>query len=109
MAEETVICTYRVRRGSEQAFEELLARHWPTLHELGVVTDQPAAIYRSLGDDAPVYVEIFEWREGGFQQAHEHPRVVAIWEPMDTCCEDRDGRPGMEFPHFRHVAPVTSS
>ena len=31
---ETVICLYRVRAGSEDAFQGLLGRHWPTLREL---------------------------------------------------------------------------
>jgi hypothetical protein len=33
------------------------------------------------------------------QRAHEHPEVLAIWEPMDTLCEQRNGKPNMEFPH----------
>jgi len=34
----TVICTYRVQIGKEEAFMKLLARHWPTLNRLGLVT-----------------------------------------------------------------------
>jgi hypothetical protein len=48
-------------------------------------------------------VEIFTWVEGGFGQAHEHPDVLAIWEPMDPLLEERDGRPRWEFPHFERV------
>ncbi|MEX1006927.1 MAG: hypothetical protein WD271_03685 [Acidimicrobiia bacterium] len=103
MAEETVICRYLVRPDREDEFRELLARHWPTLHELGTVTDQPAIAYRSLAEP-PTYVEIFTWAEGGFQRAHEHPRVIAIWEPMELCLEDRGELPKWEFLHFRQVA-----
>ena len=102
--EETVICSYRVKQGAVGEFELLLARHWPTLHRLGFVTDEPARVYRSLGDASPTFVEVFTWRDGAFKEAHEHPDVVAIWEPMDPLCEDRDGRPGMEFPHFERLA-----
>ena len=102
----TVICQYRVRAGMEEAFVDLLRRHWPTLSELGVVTDEPGRAYRGAdGEGRPVYYEIFAWRsEAAFGRAHSHPEVLAIWEPMDALCEERDGRPNMEFPHVRRLA-----
>ena len=103
MANQTVICTYRVRADAEGDFAELLARHWHTLRDLGFVTDEPSVIYREL-DDQPTYVEIFTWVEGGFEQAHEHPAVLAIWEPMDPLLQERDGRPKWEFPHYKRIA-----
>lgn len=99
MANETVICTYRVRSDAENEFRELLQRHWNTLHDLGFVTDRASLVFRRL--DEPTYVEIFTWVEGGFSQAHEHPAVLAIWEPMEPLVEDRDGQPKWEFPHYR--------
>jgi hypothetical protein len=98
-----VICTYRVRADAEQEFVALLARHWPTLRGLGFVTDDEPMLLR--GDDGgPAYVEIFTWVENGFELAHEHPDVLAIWEPMDPLLEARDGRPKWEFPHYDRVA-----
>jgi hypothetical protein len=102
MANEIVICTYRVRPDTEEEFADLLRRHWATLHALGFVTDEPPLVFR--GVDEPTYVEIFTWVEGGFDRAHEHPDVLAIWEPMDPLLEDREGRPKWEFPHY---LPVT--
>lgn len=102
MANETVLCTYRVRPTEEQRFRELLDRHWTTLHELGFVTDEESLVFRSL-DGPPTYVEIFTWVQGGFGQAHEHPDVLAIWEPMEPLLEDRDGLPRWEFPHYARV------
>ncbi len=102
MTKQTVICTYRVRADAEPAFRDLLARHWPTLHELGFVTDEPSVIYREL-DAPPTYVEIFTWVEGGYEQAHEHPAVLAIWAPMDPLLEDRDGQQKWTFPHYEYV------
>ncbi len=52
----------------------------------------------------PTYVEIFTWVAGGFELAHEHPDVVAIWEPMEPLLEDRDGREKWEFPHYERVS-----
>ena len=102
MANETVICTYRVRPEAEEAFTALLKRHWETLHDLGFVTEERALVFRHLGE--PTYVEIFTWVEGGFDNAHEHPRVVEIWEPMEPLLESREGQPKWEFPHYSPVA-----
>lgn len=101
MANETVICTYRVRADAEDAFRPLLTRHWNTLHTLGFVTDERSLVFRKL--DEPTYVEIFTWVEGGFDQAHEHPDVLAIWEPMEPLLEDRGGLPKWEFPHYEQL------
>jgi len=101
VANETVICTYRVRPGAEVAFEELLRRHWTTLHGLGFVTDERSLVFRRY--EEPTYVEIFTWVEGGFGRAHVHPDVLAIWEPMEPLLEDRAGQPKWEFPHYRRV------
>ncbi len=102
MANNSVICTYRVRPDAEAQFADLLDRHWRTLHELGFTTDEPSLIFRSK-NEPPTYVEIFTWVEGGFERAHEHPAVVAIWEPMEPLLEERDGRRRWEFPHYRQV------
>lgn len=100
---ETAICIYRVRAGQEQAFEALLSRHWPTLHGLGLASDAPPRHYRGAEQTGePLYVEIFQWASAGAAgAAHQHPEVMAIWEPMDALTERRDGRPNMEFPHVQ--------
>ncbi|MGH9169588.1 MAG: hypothetical protein ACRD0Z_01730 [Acidimicrobiales bacterium] len=103
MANETVICTYLVRADSEARFVELLERHWQTLHRLGFVTDEESLVFR--GEEGGLtYVEVFTWVEGGFDRAHEHPEVLAIWEPMDPLLEERGGRLKWEFPHYQRVS-----
>ena len=103
MPKETVICTYRVQAGAEAEFAKLLGRHWRTLRELGFVTDEESLVFRSCDNASPTYVEIFTWVDGGFSLAHEHPAVLAIWEPMEPLLEERDGQPRWEFPHFERV------
>ena len=102
----TVICTYRVKRGKEKDFEALLKSHVPTLREHGLATDAPSRVYLGKeGADAPFYVEIFEWKdEAAKDTAHELPEVLAVWEPMGVLCEERGGRPSMEFPHVETVS-----
>ena len=48
-------------------------------------------------------MEIFTWKAGGAEKAHEDPAVMQIWEGMGIHTEERLGRPAMEFPHVRRV------
>lgn len=100
---ETVVCLYRVRAGREEEFTGLLKRHWPTLRELALVTEAPPRHFRGAEQSGePLFVEIFEWASAEASGlAHQHPEVMAIWEPMDKLTESREGRPNMEFPHVR--------
>jgi hypothetical protein len=106
MSPVTVICLFRVVRGREAAFTDLLKRHWPTLRSLDLVTSDPPRHYRGAEQGGgPLFVEIFSWKsEEAARLAHQHPEVMAIWEPMGTLTEKRDGRPSMEFPHVQPLA-----
>lgn len=101
----TSLCIYRVKPGSESAFEELLAKHWPTLRRVGLAADKPSTIYRgSEGEGQPIFVELLNWKdEHGAERAHELPDVLAVWEPMGKLCEQRGGRPSMEFPLVEQI------
>ncbi len=107
----TVICLYRVKAGLEDEFTLLLQRHWSTLKTLDLVTGEPPRYYRGAEKDGqPLFVEIFTWKsEEASGLAHEHPDVMAIWEPMDRLTESRAGRPNMEFPHVRPLSLGTGS
>ena len=37
----TVIATYRVKKGEEDAFRAYLSKHWPTLREHDLTTEDP--------------------------------------------------------------------
>lgn len=102
----TAICLYRVAPGQEEAFTRLLKRHWPTLRSLGLVSECRPQHYRGAEQDGrPLFVEIFTWAdENAARVAHEHPEVMAVWEPMDRLTEKRNGRPNMEFPHVQPLA-----
>ena len=101
---ETVICTFRVKPERLAEFEILVSRHWPLLRRLELATDTPERLLVSVDDggSAPVVVSIYEWVSGeAAGRAHQHPDVAEIWEAMEPMCEARDGRPSMDFPHFR--------
>src|SRR5262245_17770257 len=102
------ICRYKVKPGKRAEFERFLALHWPTLHAAGLVTDEPARIYRGLPSEKPggrhgadgVYLEIMSWRDAKQMEiAHQLPEVMAVWEPMGVLCEE------MDFPSFEPFEP----
>ncbi len=105
-ASVTVICLYRVSAGREAEFAALMDRHWPALRSLDLVTADPPQRYRGNEQDGgSLFVEIFRWKDDAAAGlAHEHPEVMAIWEPMGALTETRGGRPSMEFPHVQPLA-----
>lgn len=102
----TSMCVYRVKAGREQEFEELLGQHWPTLRSLELVSDAPSILYRGRDDDGlSFYVEFLTWTDAdGPETAEKLPEVAAVWEPMGMLCQDRSGRPAMEFPVVERIA-----
>lgn len=104
----TAFAHYRVRKDSVDDFLALLDQHAPILRRLGLVSDEPTRVY--LGEEkesgGPLVIEIFEWADDdAVARAHTHPEVSGVWEAMGPMCEERGGRPSMEFPHFRRVSP----
>jgi hypothetical protein len=101
--ENTVICHYRPRTDAVDDLLGVIRAHRATYTELGLATDRPEEIY--LGEDqdgsGPLILAIFQWIDAEApRRAHQHPRIGALWEKMETLVEDRPMGPGMAFPHF---------
>jgi hypothetical protein len=97
----SMICIYRVRRGREDEFKALLAKHWPTLDRAGLVSGQRARVYHgaSKDDSTSAFIEMFEWKDREAPDiAHQTPEVMAVWEPMGALTEDME---------FLQVQPVS--
>ena len=95
------VCTFRVKEGADADFEALLASHWQTLRQLGLATERPTQTFKGMEKGGGrIYVEVFEWLSAeASARAHEHPEVLAIWEPMGRLVEQRGVRPAMDFIH----------
>ena len=106
MSANTVICTFRIKRGRERAMMRLLKAHWPTLRRLGLVTAERSRLFRGKDKTGKSYfVEIFTWKnQAAVDFAHRSPEVMAVWEPMGALVEKRLGRPAWEFPHVEAVS-----
>lgn len=82
--------TYRPKKGKEGELFALVKKHWPTLKEIGLATNEPAKVYRATDKrSGQVYfIEIFSWRdEKASDIAHQTPEVMAVWETMGPVLE----------------------
>lgn len=79
-----MLCTYRVRDGKEGDFLALLEKHWPTLRNFDLATDDPVQVFRSRTKTGKtVFVEMFSWKDAAAPDiAHQTPEVMLVWEPM---------------------------
>jgi len=86
--------TYYPKKGKEKELLELVKKHWPLLHKVGLATDEPAQIYQAHDkrSGATYFIEIFAWRdEEASGLAHQTPEVMAVWEPMGGIMESFNG------------------
>lgn len=101
---ETVIATYQVKPGKENDLVKVLAKHWATIHKLGLVLDQPHLVFRGQDDSGKTFfVEILTWDDAETPD-HAPAEVRAIWREMEPLVESRLGHGPIEFPE---VHPLT--
>lgn len=101
----TVMATFRVRSGHEEDLVALLRREWNSLHQLGLVADNPPQLFRGDDGGGPYYVHVFTWHDPEAEaKAPDHPEIAEVWRAIADICEERDGRPAMEFPHVQALA-----
>jgi hypothetical protein len=100
MSRQVALCTYRVKQDDGDRFLEVLRRHAPTLRRLGLLTEEPSLLFRGQDESGKsFFVEVLHWKsDEGPSVAEQTPEVLAIWERMGQCVEERLGRPSMEFP-----------
>ncbi len=85
-----VLVTYRPKPGKEDDLLALVQKHWPALSAIGLVTSDPARLWRATDKRSQkvYFVEMFEWKDGSASDvAHQTPEVMAIWEPMGAVLE----------------------
>ena|SRR5215510_13594494 len=87
-----MLCTYQIKDGKEAEFERMLEKHWPTLHGMGLATDEPARVFRGQNKARKiVYIEMFSWKDASSPDvAHQTPEVMAVWEPMGALTDNMD-------------------
>lgn len=99
----TVLATFRVRNGAESELSLLLDHHWQIISQAGFSAGpEPIRLIRH-DSDGDVMLELFDWRDGGLNDALQDEAVREIWLAIDQCCEQRGGAPQSEFPAIERV------
>ena len=95
-----MLCTYRVKDGKEAEFLSLLEKHWPTLRNVGLATDEAARVLRARDKTGKtVFIEMFSWKNADSPGvAHQTPEVMSVWEPMGALADEMN---------FWPIEPVT--
>ena len=93
---ETVMVTYRVKRGAEAELSRVLADHWAAARRLQLVDSAPHVIVKTADAGQPVdIVEIFTWRDANTPD-NAPPDIQAAWAKMAPLVEARGGHPAIE-------------
>lgn len=100
-----VFALYRPHAGKDAEMLQAVAKHYPVLRRLELITDRAPVVARA--SDGSI-VEVFEWvSEDAVQKAHEHPEVAAVWELMGKVgsIAALSSLPEVQHP-FPHFEPV---
>jgi len=80
-----VIAAFKPKPGQQVPLLAVVAKHWRTLQEQGLVTERPRMVLQAA--DGTV-LEVFEWRSPeAVEQAHRNPAVAALWVEFEAACE----------------------
>jgi hypothetical protein len=80
-----VIVAYRPKPGKEDVLLAEVRDHHPMLLSEGLATGREPVIMQAA--DGTV-VEVFEWASpAAIKEAHSNPRVKAMWERFEDCCD----------------------
>jgi hypothetical protein len=93
---ETILSTYHVRPGQEQAFLAAVTRTWAIYRRLDVVLPRPHVLLREVDDGGHVvYHELFTWRSSDIPD-HAPAEIKAAWKELEALCKRPDGHSGIE-------------
>lgn len=81
---EIAVVAYRPKPGCAGDLLELTREHHAILHAQGLVTDRAPIIARA--QDGTI-VEVFEWKPGAVERAHDNPAVLELWKRYEAVCE----------------------
>jgi hypothetical protein len=102
---ETMLITYHVKAGKEAELHEVLSQAWEVYRKEHLVLIQPHTIVRDKeGGGKTRIIEIFSWVSPDAPD-HAPDSVRKIWDRMQSLCEARNGREGLELGQVELVAP----
>jgi hypothetical protein len=91
-----MLVSYHVKPGKEAAFQDALARTWVIYSRDKLVFATPHLVVREKDDAGRTrFVESFTWVNHAAPD-HAPPDVKVIWKELESLCEPRDGKKGID-------------
>ena len=83
---ETIsIVAYRPKPGKEAELLALTREHVPYLQQEGLATARTPILAQAAHDGT--IIEIFEWKAGAIERAHQHAGLQALWTRYSAACD----------------------
>ena len=93
---ETMLVSYFVKSGKEAAFQDALAKTWAVCRKDKLVFAKPHLVVREKDDAGKTrFVESFTWVSHAAPD-NAPPELKAAWNEMQSLCEPRDGKHGID-------------
>ena len=91
----SMLCTYVPKPGKEAELQRLLQAHGPTMIQLGLQAPGSSVVWKATSRNGTVkFVERMDWvNRQAPDLAHQHPAVMAMWEPIGALCDSMDFSP----------------
>jgi hypothetical protein len=97
---ETVLVTYHIKESKADALAQLIDRTWMTYQRLGMVFDRPHLVMKGKEKGGMFIAEILPWKSHSMPD-NAPAEVQALWDEMQTLCEKRGERDGIEIPEVQ--------
>jgi len=102
---ETVLVSYHVAPGKEQQLRQVLSDTWNVYRRERLVRPDPHVIVEAQDAAGKKrFVEIFTWVSHSAPD-HAPDSVKKLWDQMQSCCETRDGHPGIDGGEVNLIVP----
>ena len=93
---ETMLVSYHVKPGKEAAFQDALARSWAVCRREKLVVARPHLVVREKDDAGRTrFVESFTWVSHAAPD-NAPPELKVRWKELESLCEPRDGKNGID-------------
>jgi hypothetical protein len=100
---ETVLSTYRIKKGRDAEFRTVHAETWKAYRKYNLVLPSPHTVVAGKEESgSPFFVEILTWKDHDAPD-HVPAEVKELWTRLEDLCEKRDGHRGIEFTEMEIV------
>jgi hypothetical protein len=93
---ETILATFHVKDGQEEAFLRADRKTWSTYRQLDAVFEKPHLLMKGTDQSGKLcYFEVFTWKDSEIPD-HAPDKIKEVWRELESLCERRSDHRGIE-------------